>query len=955
MCYLRIDGGMKDIVPVIPIEKVVSSKFAQCLSSLGYRKISLIQYRAFKSILKGFSTIIVSPTGTGKTEAALLPILYYIWRRKLEPINAIYVTPLRALNRDIVERINRIIKCFGLKADLRHGDTPRRLRRAIKENPGHIIVTTPETLQYIIVDRDFREKLRNLRFIVVDEYREVVTSKRGLELLSAINMVERLIKRRLVKVALTATLSDINKSMCLLDNPSYMVPIISSSVRELEIHVETPKASGEVVEEVDPCFYARLEHIRDIVDRHNHVLVFTNTRDLAERLTWGLSKLVGLEDRVGVHHGSLSRHHRLGVEELFKKRVLKALVATSSLELGIDIGHIDYVVQYMSPRQSVRLVQRIGRSLHRVESVPRGSIVTLDNFYDILESIALAVRAVRGDLEGEDIPYKPLDVLAHQIVLRVLIEPGIPYNDLYIEFSTSRVFQGLSEEEFRDVLDYLVSARILRVRSDRVYPSVRARPYFYRVTMIPDTRVIPVIDVSSNRRIGVLNEEFIVLHVVEGSVIVLGGGLWRVISFDEDNGKLFVEPVTEYPMALIPRWEGESIPVEYSVAREIGAWIRLYREGFNVFKKLVSGRVIVDGYGVDKVFSVINELKREGIPVPSDRDIVVEVNRSDKTIVFYGFYGSKVANTFKELLTAIVRRYITPRVVAYTTPYYVMLCFLDYFPRREELDIVVSELAYLGRDRGLFTKHLLSIISGSSHFLWRVFFVGQRFGAIDPSSSKRITKTLLKTLASTVIGREALKETLLKDFDLENMFRILNNIYRGRVKIRFVITDKPTQLYVEAVQRIPGISIVYPVIDIGRYRERVLRRTVTTICMMCGYKWSGRVRDYLNYSEIRCPKCGSKYVAVVKGDGCREQEIILKVITKKRLSSEERSIYRDLQRRAMLIMDHGVRALTILASRGVGFTEAVRIINKPVYSEDDLFRYLYEAEKKYIRIKKFLD
>ncbi len=946
---------MKDVEPRIPVDRVVKEReIAYCLASLGYKYLSEIQARTYNMVLNGFSVVLVAPTGSGKTEAALLPILYSIWRKKLEPIAALYITPLRALNRDIVERIERITKCFRLKATLRHGDTPRSLRKTIRASPGHIVVTTPETLQYLIADSMFRKRLCNLRYIVVDEYREMITSKRGIELLSSINIIERMAGRRIVKVALTATLADINKAIELLDNPVYTVSIVSSSVREMDISIKTPRPSNDdVVDGVDPGFKARIDCVRETIERYGHVLVFANTRDLAERLTWGLKELARFKG-VSVHHGSLSRQHRVSVEKSFKEKSLRALVATSSLELGIDIGHIDYVVQYMSPRQAVRLIQRIGRSLHRVEGRPRGCIITLDNFYDILESIVLAVRATRGNLEREDIPDKPLDVLAHQIVLRVLIEPGIEIDRLYTEFASNRVFRGLCIEDFNSVIEYLVSSHILRVRENRVYPGRRAKPYFYKVTMIPDTRVVQVIDTSSDRRIGVLNEEFIVLNIVEGSTIVLAGGLWRVVSYDEDSGRLYVEPVSEDTVAIIPRWEGESIPVEYFVAREIGGWLRLYSSGCSL-ERILGGRVSIDKYSVEKIASVIDSLKRYSYPVPSDRDIIVEVNRSGRIVVFYGFYGSKVANTLKEVIAAVIRKTVYPRVYVYSTPYYIIAYFQDYLVEPRSIDNVIAFLKMLGSSKELFRKYITRVVLESNSYLWRVFYVAQRFGAIDPNSTVRITKSLLKRLSETVIGREALRETLLRDYDLENTYKVLNGLYRGYIRIHIVKTEKPTPLYIEALHRIPGASTVYPIIDINRYRERVLRRRVTTICMMCGYKWSGCVREYIDRGELECPKCGCRYIAVVKGDGAREQSIVLKVLRKERLRGVEKRVFRDLQNRAMLVLDYGLKALTILASRGVGFTEAVRIINKPIDNEEELYRMLYEAEKKYVRIKKYLD
>ncbi len=948
-----------DIEPTISIYRVFREKhIAMCLERLGYKRISRLQYRVFQKVLMNYSVIVVAPTGIGKTEAAVFPVLYSIYRRRISPIGAVYVTPLRALNRDMEYRLKRIAECFNLEVALRHGDTPQTLRRRIRENPPHLLITTPETFQYILADPIFRKYLSNVRYIVIDEYREMITSKRGIELLSAINILERIIGRRIVKIGLTATLKRIYDALSLMDNIAYTDTVEAKTGKDMEIHVETPrdKMPPEDIE-VDPGLYGRLQRLRELINRYGYILIFTNTRDLAERIGWGLSSLLGLREKVMVHHGSLSRQHRLRAERLFRDREINALVATSSLELGIDIGHVEYVVQYMSPRQAVRLVQRIGRSIHRIEGVSRGSVITLRNFYDILESIAISRRAITGDLEDEDIPYRPLDVLAHQIVLRLLITPGMKYDDLYLEFNGSRVFRGLGEDEFKRVIDYLILSRIIKERGGRLYPSYRAKPYFYRTTMIPDTRTIDVVDVGSGKRIGVLNEEFIVLNLEEDSVLVLGGGSWRVVGFDRGEGRLYVEPIEETREIIVPRWEGESIPVEYSVAREIGGFIRLAIErGIDyAFHRLGYSRVNVSSESLSIIRELLNTLRTNRVLFPSDRDIVVEVNSRDKYMVFYGFYGSRVANTLKEIILALIRRHVYARVSAYATPYYIIVSFEDYRPSTRDAYEVINGLRLLGRDHRFFTEYISRIIRESSTFLWRVFFVGQRFGAIDVRKGDKLTKSILKALADTVIGVEAYRETILRNYDLENTFSMLHRLYNGVVKVHVIEDlDRTYPLFREAVNRIPASTTVH-VVDLEVYKERLMRKKITLICMICGYTWSSKVKDIVGREYIECPKCGSRYVAAVKGDGAREKGIVRKVLEKKRLKHDEKQIYRDLQRRGLLVMDFGSRAALILASRGVGFTEAVRIINRFRGTEEELYRLLYEAEKKFIRIKKYLD
>lgn len=960
-----------DVVPCIDLKEVFEDDaIVSCLNRYGYRKISVMQYTTFKYVSKGFSVIIVAPTGTGKTEAALFPILYMAYKKKSQPIVAIYVTPLRALNRDIAERLEKLASCFRLSVGVRHGDTPRSLRQKIRSNPPHILVTTPETFQYIIIDEMLRKNFVNLRYIVVDELREMVSSKRGIELFSAIDILEKILKRRFVKIGLTATLSNRNYVVNLFDGPSLTKVVESRFARGMFVEVKAPKPSDTVQGDngIEPGFLERMKYIVGKIKENGHTLIFANTRDLAERIAWALTTLFKDEVKVGVHHGSLSRTHRLMIEKEFKKGVINALVATSSLELGLDIGVVKYVIQYMSPRQSTRLIQRVGRSLHRFLLKPRGSIVTIDNFFDMLESIVLARRSIDGIVEKEEIPEKPLDVLAHQIVARVLIEPGITVDKMYTEFFNNRVFKGLDYDEFSSVVNYLTYSKVLRIKSDKLYPGYRAKMYYYKTTMIPDVRNINVIDVSTGKKIGVLNEEFVALNCDPGTVIVLAGGVWKVIDYDNTEGKLYVEPLESSKEIIIPKWEGESIPVDYSVAREAGALLRLishyvessrskeWSRGFDlfnipIFKNKVSEyrrSLVIDYYILEKMLRIIKESREKLGVIPTDKDLVIEICRRDKLVVFYTFLGTKANNLLKEILSAIMRRRYLLDVIAYSTPYYIVFQ-LPFKPTKKDVSDIIND--FLNIFNSIVVRE---IVMNTNTYLWRIFFVAQRFGAIDPSKVK-ITRNILRGYKDSIIGVEALREALLKDYDVNTINILVKKIKDKVVRIHVVETDKGSSLLQEALSRIPGISGVHGGVDLNTYKLRLLNKEVSLLCMLCGALYRKKLSSIVDEKEVVCPRCGSKAIAVVKGDGAEEARIIKKVLAKKKLSHEERGVYKELQKKAMLVMNYGVKAVVVLAGHGVGATEASRILYRHVAFNEDLYKLIYEAEKKFLRIKKYLN
>jgi len=301
---------------------ITAREFARKLAELGYRELTPIQKVAIPLILKGHDVLVMAPTGHGKTEAAVFPVFYEIASNGLEPIDALYVTPLRALNRDIANRISRIGEALGVKVMTRHGDTPQSERRRISASPPHVLITTPESLQFLILQDSYRRAFQNLRFVIVDEVQELLDDKRGLELSIVLERLKRIANRRLQMIGLSATVGDVETAKRFL-NPSGEVEVASvDAVNEMEVRVVTAPVDERVVNEafkagLKPQLYARLMTLKELVEKHKPVLVFTNVRDTAEFLASELKRLSNLE--LEVHHGSLSKDVRLEVERRLKE------------------------------------------------------------------------------------------------------------------------------------------------------------------------------------------------------------------------------------------------------------------------------------------------------------------------------------------------------------------------------------------------------------------------------------------------------------------------------------------------------------------------------------------------------------------------------------------------------------------------------------------------------------
>jgi ATP-dependent helicase Lhr and Lhr-like helicase len=382
----------------------------------GFSKPTAPQEKVIPKILEGKNVLLISPTATGKTEAAFLPVLSLILQQPKTPgIKVLYITPLRALNRDLLERLQWWCNNLDIKLAVRHGDTEQKERTRQSQCPPDILITTPETLQAILTGWLLRQHLQSLKWVVIDEVHELADSKRGSQLSLALERIRGLIGKEFQMIGLSATVGSPEKVAEFLVGVQRPVEIVRVSVAKMvKLQVIYPKPTEEDVGFAGKIFThpevaARLRIIRDYMTKRKSVLLFTNTRSISEVLA-SRFKVWDVDFPISIHHGSLAKPSRIAAETGLKKGVLKGLIATSSLELGIDVGHIDLVIQYMSPRQVSRLIQRVGRAGHTYGYLSEGLIIGMDSD-DTLEALAIARRALEEKLEPITVPDKPYDVL----------------------------------------------------------------------------------------------------------------------------------------------------------------------------------------------------------------------------------------------------------------------------------------------------------------------------------------------------------------------------------------------------------------------------------------------------------------------------------------------------------------------------------------------------------------
>ena len=542
------------------------------------------QLQAWPEIKKQRHTLIAAPTGSGKTLAAFLSAIDDLVRLGVEgnlddSTHVIYVSPLKALSNDVqrnlqvpLEGIQAELKALGLpevniRTLVRTGDTPASERTAMTKRPPHVVVTTPESLYILLTSEGGRRMLETARTLIVDEIHAVVGDKRGSHLALSIERLEQLVRQNagsLVRIGLSATqrpIEEVARFLVGTDNPSCTI-IDTGHARKLDIAIELPESplsavmSGEVWDEV----YDRLAQL---IRQHKTTLVFVNTRRLAERVARHLGERIG-DENIAAHHGSLAREQRLVAEQRLKSGELSALVATASLELGIDIGDVNLVCQLGSTRSIASFLQRVGRSNHTVEGFPKGRIFPLSRD-ELVECAAIVDSVRRGELDRLEIPERPLDILAQQIVAAVAAEEW-GENDLFAMIRRAYPYRNLEREQFDSIVRMLAEGfstkrgrRSTYLHHDAVNQRLRGRrgARLAAITSggaIPDTADYAVVLEPSDLVIGSVNEDF-AIESLQGDIFQLGNTSWRVLRVEQ--GKVRVEDAHGQPPS-IPFWLGEA-------------------------------------------------------------------------------------------------------------------------------------------------------------------------------------------------------------------------------------------------------------------------------------------------------------------------------------------------------------------------------------------------------------
>lgn len=661
-----------------------------------FKELTPPQKFSFKVISDRKNVLITAPTGSGKTLSAFIPIInklvgLSVDNKLNDEIKCLYISPLRALNNDIykniilpIEDLYKSLELIGKKKisiGVRTGDTPQNERRKQFVHPPNIFVTTPESLAIMLNSPKFIQKFVNLEYVIVDELHELANSKRGSHLTVSLERLADSIKHDFIRIGLSATIYPLERAANFLVGTKRSCVVVDASwSKKITAKVISPVKdliySNE--SEIDESMY---KIINDIIKKNRTTLIFTNTRSGTERLVFNLKRRFGYTDEeVSAHHGSLSRDERFSVEEKLKNGKLKCVVSSTSLELGIDIGSIDNVIQINSPKSITRALQRIGRSGHGFKDTANGDLI-INNRDDLVECTVMLYDGLRRKLDSFTMPENPLDVLAQHIVGMALNRIW-DINEAYSLIKKAYPFRNLDKKDFLGLIKYL-SGEYVSLRERSVYGKIwfdsgsnkfgkRGRLtrliYYTNIGTIPDEVAINVYIWGTKKKIGNIEEEFLE-KLKRGDVFVLGG---KVYKFQRSSAAdCFVLPASgEKPN--IPPWFSEQLPLSYELAVDIGKFRRefssivsrlprerfVYKDKKNIPEK--AGKYLAsmpaDKNSMASIYEYIKEQVYFAGKIPSDKLILVEKTRyNDKEYtIFHSLFGRRVNDALSRVFAFIL-------------------------------------------------------------------------------------------------------------------------------------------------------------------------------------------------------------------------------------------------------------------------------------------------------------
>jgi ATP-dependent Lhr-like helicase len=705
-----------------------------------FKSLTPPQRYSILSILDGNNTLVASPTGSGKTLSAFLSIISELVRLAKsglleDKVYCIYISPLRSLNNDIAKNLREPLvelasmnnSVSNIRIGVRTGDTLQSERARMLRKPPHILITTPESIAIVLCAPKFRERLKGVRWVIVDEIHELCSSKRGVHLSLSLERLHELCSSSnnsngFIRIGLSATLHPLDEVArflvgynehgierdCVIVDARFVKPmslITLSPVKDI-VHAKA--------DELNKSMY---DLIKRIIRRHKTTLIFTNTRSGTERVVYHLSKMNVVDaDELAAHHSSLSREIRLDVEDKLKNGKMRVVVTSTSLELGIDIGSIDAVVQIGSPKSIARCLQRVGRSGHSLELESKGYLIAMDND-DLVEDAVMCMNAMQGKIDSVHIPKNALDVLA-QHILGMAIEKKRNVYEAYSIVRRSYCYKDLSIDKFKQVLKYL-AGMYKGLEGHKVYGKIwydeateefgkrglTARMiYATNIGTIPDEVAVKVYT-RDGKWVGSIEEEFLE-RLSPGDIFVLGGKTYEFIS---SKALTAIVRRVEGLKPTIPSWFSEMLPLSFDLGEEIarirGLIFSMLHQGKDKkssIVRMIKDKLYTDTNAANAILAYMDAeyrfLKVLGVDMakdyPSDKNLLIEYyidEQGKRNIIFHTVFGRRVndalARAYAQAAKVMLRKNIA---IAVTDSAFMLMLGYDDIDVKELLSKVNS-------------------------------------------------------------------------------------------------------------------------------------------------------------------------------------------------------------------------------------------------------------------------
>lgn len=799
-----------------------------------FQEFSLPQKFGVNEIHTRQNILISAPTGATKTLTAFLSILNELVdsseKGKLEDkVYCIYVSPLKALNYDIEVNLNTPLKEMeklagkelGIRVGVRTGDTTPYEKQKMLKHPPHILITTPESLAIILSSSKFSTLLKGVEWVVVDEIHSLAESKRGVHLSLSMERLQR-ISGYICRVGLSATvapLTEVAKYLVgyesskegkgSLERPCKIVDVQFIKKMDLKVLCPVPNFLDISHEDMHHAMYVLMD---SLIQSHKTTLIFTNTRAATERVVDNLKDKFPKNytmDNIGAHHGSLSKKHRLNIENKLRNGELKCVVCSTSLELGIDIGYVDLVVLLGSPKSVARGLQRIGRSGHKLHDTTKGRIIVLDRD-DLVECSVLLKSAIEKKIDKIHLPRNSLDVLAQQI-FGIAIEEQINVDELFDMVRKSYCYHTLLRTDFNELIDYL-AGKFVSLEERNVYAKIwhdeetgmiGKRGKLARVLYMTNIGTIPdetkVLVKLGDQVIGTIDEGFLE-KLKNGDVFVLGGDTYE---FMFSRGMVAQVRGSSYRPPTVPQWFSEMLPLSFDLAMEIGRFRRLMDDKFANKKTkqeivdFILSFLYVDDNGADSIYEYFKEQYLYA-QIPHDKKIVIEQYKSERGLmyIFHTLYGRRVNDCLSRAVGFVVSKqlhkdvelgindngfYIMPGKTVDMVGYLKML-------KPDKLDLVMK----LAIDKTEVLKRRFRHCATRSLMILRSYMGRQKRVGRQQVSSMILMNSLKLINPDFTILKEARREVLEDLMDIENTKLVLQMLEKNEVKIVQIETQIPS-------------------------------------------------------------------------------------------------------------------------------------------------------------------